>query len=641
VIGALGDGDPREVGRYRTLAELGRGGMGRVLLGAGPDGRLVAVKLVRAQLVEDEDFRERFRREVTASRKVSGAYTAAVVDADADAPTPWLASVFVPGPSLQDAVKAAGPLPEDSVLRLAAGLAAALVDVHGAGLVHRDLKPSNVLLAADGPRVIDFGIARAADSEGGSEITHTGWLIGSPGFMSPEQAESGEVTAASDVFSLGCVLFMACTGKGPFVGPSTPQTLYNVVHAEPDLSGIPDGIRPIVERCLSKDPAGRPTPAQLLEELAGRITPTAQPWPAAVHALIARQHAEISQLLEPQEELTVDVRGDSATLAITKGLLGPWFPRSQQGDDQLTAIVRPPRTPRTDVPVRSVAFASIAVVVSLIVWALWPAPDTSTTSDAGYDTTTTTTTTTYEDEDYDTTTDTETETTETTEDDGPYTATVGDCFADSNSSGSDVDLHLDECVPGNYEVRKRVDGTTDASGACADAGSNWNVAWDNDEPLVLCLRYLYANPVFNASPGECAWADDPEGDWEIVPCDDYEFEVVRVVQGTTTSDDCGDDVRIRFSLTHEETRSDLSVRACMTFRYGNDGAYARTNDCMVWPGENPTFAADCDSATHYVTGYDPDEFNSSFCGSDGWSGWDDDDPAWAEYLNYTVCLRRL
>jgi serine/threonine protein kinase len=635
VIGALGEADPREVGRYRMLAELGRGGMGRVLLGAGPDGRLVAVKLVRAQLVEDDDFRERFRREVTASRKVSGAYTAAVVDADANAATPWLASVFVPGPSLQDTVKATGPLPAESVSRLAAGLAAALADVHRAGLVHRDLKPSNVLLAVDGPRVIDFGIARAADSDGGSEITHTGWLIGSPGFMSPEQAEGREVTTASDVFSLGCVLFMACTGKGPFAGPSTPQTLYNVVHADPDLSAIPDRVRPIVERCLAKDPADRPEPTQLLAELAGEIAPAARPWSPAVHELIDRQHAEIAQLLEPREELTV-VSGDSVTLAITRGLLGPWVPPS---DDQLTGIVRPQRKRRPEVAVRGVAFASFAVLVTVLVWAMWPAAQAGSSDTAAETTTTTTTTTTSYEADYDTTT--HTETTETTQDDGPYTAEVGDCFADSYSSGSQVDLHRDECVPGNYEVLQRIDGTTDPGDACDEVGANWTVTWDNGAPMVLCMRYLYEDPTFNAGPGECLWGDAPDEEWEIVPCDDYVLEVLQVIHGPSDHEDCGDDPKVRFSVTHtNESRTDLSARVCLTFRYGNDGAFARTDDCMVWPGENPVFA-DCANATHYVSGYNADEFDPPFCGDDGWSGWNEDDPAWAEHLNYTVCLRPI
>jgi eukaryotic-like serine/threonine-protein kinase len=299
----LGDSDPRTVGPYRLLAELGRGGMGRVLLGAAPDGRLVAVKQIRPALVEEDGFVARFRREVAASRRVSGAYTAAVVDADVSSATPWLASVFVPGPSLQDTVDAGGVLPEDSVLRLAAGLAAALAEIHRAGLVHRDLKPTNVLLAADGPRVIDFGIARAVDGEA-TEVTRTGWLIGSPGFMSPEQAEGHALTPASDVFSLGSLLVMACTGASPFIGASAPRTLYNVVHAEPDLTAVPPRVRELVVRCLAKDPAARPAAEQLLASL----DPVAKPWPPAVHELTERQQAEIGQLLGgPSGEVVDDV----------------------------------------------------------------------------------------------------------------------------------------------------------------------------------------------------------------------------------------------------------------------------------------------------------------------------------------------
>ena len=185
----LGLPDPRRIGPYRIFAQLGRGGMGRVFLAGAPDGRLVALKLVHAQHVEEPGFRERFRREVAASRRVSGAYTAPVVDADVETEIPWLATAFVPGPSLRQAIDAAGPLPPQTAARLAAGLATALGAIHAAGLVHRDLKPSNVLLAADGPRVIDFGVARATDGNT-SELTHTGWLVGSPGYMSPEQAES-------------------------------------------------------------------------------------------------------------------------------------------------------------------------------------------------------------------------------------------------------------------------------------------------------------------------------------------------------------------------------------------------------------------------------------------------------------------
>ena len=235
--------------------------MGRVYLGLSPGGRAVAVKVIRAELAQDPEFRARFRREVSVARTVSGLYTAPVLDADTDGPEPWLATAYVPGPSLADAVTQHGPLPAASVLMLAAGLAEALSAIHGAGIVHRDLKPANVLLAADGPRLIDFGISRAAEA---SALTHTGLVVGSPGFMSPEQAEGRDVGPASDVFSLGAVLAFAATGQGPFGSGSTPALVYRVVHKPPDLDLVPDGIRPLVERCLAKDPGLRPSAAHLL-----------------------------------------------------------------------------------------------------------------------------------------------------------------------------------------------------------------------------------------------------------------------------------------------------------------------------------------------------------------------------------------
>ena len=298
---SLDPSDPTEVGRYRTVAEIDRGAMGRVLLGSGPDGRLVAVKLVDEQYVDDRNFRARFRREVKASRKVTGAYTAAVIDADANAPVPWLASVYVPGPSLWHVVAVAGVLEEEAALRLAAGLATALIEVRRAGLVHRDLKPSNVLLTEDGLRVIDFGIARAVEVDGGTQVTRTGGVVGTPGFMSPEQALGRELTTASDIFSLGSVLVFACTGRGPFDGGNPPRTLHNVVHADPVLGDLPGKVREVVLSCLNKDPRARPTPERLLDSI--RLGPAARPWPTGVHWLISEQHAEVDRLLPgaPQE----------------------------------------------------------------------------------------------------------------------------------------------------------------------------------------------------------------------------------------------------------------------------------------------------------------------------------------------------
>ncbi len=273
---------------------LGQGGMGRVVLGVGPDGRFVAVKQVHAELAGDEGFRARFRREVDASRRVAGGYTAAVIDADPEAEMPWLASQFVPGPSLSQAVETAGPLPEEAVRRLAAGLAHALADVHRAGLIHRDLKPSNVLLAEDGVRVIDFGIVRAVGDQ--TRITHAGALIGSPAYMSPEQVLGQELTPAADVFSLGATLVMACTGKAPFAGSSVPRILHEVVHAEPDLGDVPAGLRDVIARCLAKHPAERPTPGELLTAV-GELTPSARPWPDAVNGLIDEQLAVTAELV--------------------------------------------------------------------------------------------------------------------------------------------------------------------------------------------------------------------------------------------------------------------------------------------------------------------------------------------------------
>jgi eukaryotic-like serine/threonine-protein kinase len=270
--------DPRKVGPYWLLARLGSGGMGQVFLGRSPGGRLVAVKLVRADLAEQAEFRTRFAREVAAVRKVSGLFTAPVVDADVDAPVPWLATAYVPGLSLADAITGHGPLPATSVLALAAGLAEGLGGIHAAGIVHRDLKPSNVLLAEDGPRIIDFGIAWAAEA---SMLTGTGVVFGSPSFMSPEQARGNRVGPPSDVFSLGAVLTFAAVGQGPFGTGSSGTVLYRVVFTPPDTDGLPAEVRPLVERCLAKDPAQRPSTEQLLAEL-GTALPASGWLPAPI-----------------------------------------------------------------------------------------------------------------------------------------------------------------------------------------------------------------------------------------------------------------------------------------------------------------------------------------------------------------------
>jgi outer membrane protein assembly factor BamB len=276
--------DPRAAGEFRLRARLGAGGMGRVYLGMSPAGRAVAVKVVHPELARDNEFLDRFRSEVAAAQSVSGIYTAAVVATGVYEDPPWLATAYVPGPTLQQLIDERGPLPEAALWRLTAGLAEAIAAVHAAGLIHRDLKPNNVLAAEDGPRVIDFGVSRALD---GTSLTRTGLTIGTPPFMSPEQARGQLVGPASDVFSLGAVLCFAATGQPPFGDGNAPAVLYRVVHEQPALDGIPGGLRDMIAACLAKDPAARPTPAQLTASLAARTQEwDGTFWPAGVLAAI-------------------------------------------------------------------------------------------------------------------------------------------------------------------------------------------------------------------------------------------------------------------------------------------------------------------------------------------------------------------
>jgi serine/threonine protein kinase len=264
----LEDGDPRQVGRFQIVARLGSGGMGRVYLARAANGQQFALKMIHQFVAEDAQFRRRFHREVAAARRVTGPNTAALVDADPDARPPWMATEFVDGPTLTELIERGGPLTQASCVRLASGMAQALISIHGAGLVHRDLKPSNVLMGADGARLIDFGIAQSSDAS--SVLTMTGLVTGSAGFMSPEQAQAELVTEASDVFALGAVLFFAATGQRAFGEGSLISVTYRVVHADPNLASVRDeGLRALITDCLMKDAARRPTPQQVYDRCPG------------------------------------------------------------------------------------------------------------------------------------------------------------------------------------------------------------------------------------------------------------------------------------------------------------------------------------------------------------------------------------
>ncbi|MEV6104060.1 PQQ-binding-like beta-propeller repeat protein [Streptomyces sp. NPDC051940] len=300
--------DPRRIGPFEVLARLGAGGMGLVYLARSASGRRVAIKTVRTELAEDQLFRVRFTREVEAARSVSGFYTAAVVDADPRAAVPWLATAYVPAPSLEEIITECGPLPPQAVRWLAAGIAEALQSIHGAGLVHRDLKPSNVLVVEDGPRVIDFGIASGVSN---TRLTMTNVAVGTPAYMSPEQArDSRSVTGASDIFSLGSTLVFAGTGHAPFHGANPVETVFMLLREGPNLDGLPDELRPLIESCMQMSPEHRPSPAELQAQLAPHLfssgndddTGTASAWlpGVAVELIEKRRGVRTTHTTEPR-----------------------------------------------------------------------------------------------------------------------------------------------------------------------------------------------------------------------------------------------------------------------------------------------------------------------------------------------------
>ena len=298
--------DPRRIGPFEVLGRLGAGGMGLVYLARSASGRRVAIKTVRTELAEDQLFRVRFTREVEAARAVSGFYTAAVVDADPRAAVPWLATAYVPAPSLEEVVNECGPLPAQAVRWLAAGIAEALQSIHGAGLVHRDLKPSNVLVVEDGPRVIDFGIASGVSN---TRLTMTNVAVGTPAYMSPEQArDSRSVTGASDIFSLGSTLVFAATGHAPFHGANPVETVFMLLREGPDLEGLPDELRPLIDSCMQMEAGLRPTPEDLQAQLAphlfssgGDDSGTASAWlPSRANAMIETRRGGGRTTVAPQ-----------------------------------------------------------------------------------------------------------------------------------------------------------------------------------------------------------------------------------------------------------------------------------------------------------------------------------------------------
>ncbi|MFD6587355.1 protein kinase [Streptomyces anulatus] len=376
-IRPLAAGDPARIGPYPLLGRLGAGGMGRVYLARSAGGRTVAVKVVHEEHIANGEFRARFRREIEAARRVGGRYTAPVLDADADAESPWVATGYVPGPSLEQAVREHGPLPAESVHALAEGLLRALRGIHAAGIVHRDLKPSNVLLTVDGPRVIDFGIARALQVSVESLLTSTGMVIGSPGFMAPEQILGEETGPGADVFSLGCVLMYAATGRLPFGAGVSNQhaVMFRIVQSPPDLAAVTDTpLCELIERCLTKSAAERPGVDALLEGLTSPSSSAAPhgAWlPPVLLARLAQQSALLLDAEVPEVPEVPDMpdvpRAVDAVDAVdaAEGPDGPEAERVPEGADaaDVPEAAEPPAASDPDsVPVAASAPRDLGTV---------------------------------------------------------------------------------------------------------------------------------------------------------------------------------------------------------------------------------------------------------------------------------------
>jgi serine/threonine protein kinase/DNA-binding beta-propeller fold protein YncE len=353
-------GDPASVGGYQLLGRLGTGGMGQVFLGMSPSGRRVAVKLIHPVHAGTEHFRERFAREIEAARRVGGFHTAPVVDADPHADPPWMVTAYIDGPSLEEAVGRYGPQPSEPVRALGAGLAEGLAAVHAHGLVHRDLKPGNVIMAGDGPRIIDFGIARAVDATG---LTSTGAVVGTFAYMSPEQVRGDPVWPASDVFSLGCVLAFAATGRPPFGSDTAAAVMFRVVGQPPDLAGVADeGLRTLIESCLAKSPDDRPAVPAVLAALTGR-----RPSPATLAPRAPRYAAPAAGHIDTQTQAHPSLRVPVLTDLGRNGFPAPSTIPPSTAPSPRALHARPPRgRPRRRRAALIIAAAIVGVLAAAI-----------------------------------------------------------------------------------------------------------------------------------------------------------------------------------------------------------------------------------------------------------------------------------
>lgn len=692
--------DLPDIPGYDLVAELGRGGMGSVYLAVGPDRTLVALKLVHGYLLREEEFRYRFRHEVFNSRDTGGgAWTAAVVDADEEADRPWLASEFYFGTTLADALDT-GPLDEDAVLRLAAGFARALRHVHGLGLVHRDVKPSNVVLTGSGLRIIDFGIARATDGRGDATLTHTGVFLGAPPYMSPEQIQGGDIGTSSDIFSLGATLTTAATGTNPFDSGNPYATMRNVVETEPDLADLPPRLRSVAAACLSKGPARRPTPAELIAML-GPYADEAIRWPESVTALTAAQRRDVAELLrargleaEERSDGRVVVRGvDGTGPGYRSGQVNAeeadwgsgfdaaedeetvWFGPVSDGStrkfgteggggpasaDHTTgsgpegggtatggntggsSSPRPPTEPASGSgespgPFRRGWIVLAVVVLVLVIVALVENGGEEGESPRGDDSTESEET--FEDG-FRGDSETEYEFEEPTESESPDAvagADIGDCFEDHGDEFS-TDIEPVACGGATFEVVDIIEGSSDLS-ACDDVEDADKVVASGSRALCLSYIPMAGDDAYHADPGECVYGPNESGTaWNTIDCQTGAFELLERLEGTSDTDDCSDSIYHTLSYTYRTGEPYLHAVLCLRMIYPNgDIGYAEQYDCLSVSGD----------ATHFEFVSDCDYANAYVTGRtneyDAGASWCGND-GWVTWASddfpshsYTVC----
>ncbi|MEW2519906.1 serine/threonine-protein kinase [Actinacidiphila alni] len=651
----LDDTDPRRVGPYDIVAKLGAGGVGKVYLSFTATRQAVAVKVLRPDLSQDPEFASRFGREIDLARRVRSSHAARVLDADANATEPWMASSYVCGPSLHELVRDNGPLPTRDVLLITAGIARALEAVQAAGAVHRDLKPANVMLDDTGPKVIDFGIAKSVAA---TLMTRTNVRLGTPAYKSPEQALGRrEVTTASDVFTLGATVYYLATGRDAFEAEDPLGLINLIAHEEPDLDALDDEVRGVVVRCLAKDPADRPTPTevvQLCADVTGPVAHSAYPYIAGAGPAINARAAALRALAPPPVvPPPVVVRAPG----------GPGRPTPPS--EPATGLAAEPASGAQRIyTARQLRTAGAAVaLVMLIVLAAVLLPkqlhsgnatasgtgpttgfsltplDTGTTDDGEDDLATT-----PEDDPSDSPSDepttTEPETTTAPAPDVFRDAAPGDCLANDGTFARD-DLRPAACGNRVFQVLKVLHGTTDAHECDGLTNDDYNVPSGADD-LVLCLTYR-STDTYHARPGTCLYAPDgTDGTWYRQTCGTGNMQVRARLVGTTDKNRCKAYSDVDATLGSGTDWDELDVMLCLSVNFPDAAARAPVGHCLLRTGTGQAHfdnVASCDQGNVIVTARSRRYHDTAICpAGNGWTSWPS--TAFPEYA-YTVCFRNL